>query len=256
MKKPVVVVGIGELGAVFSHGFLRTGHPVYPILRGMDLSKEGREIPDLALALVAVGEADLGSVLGAIPDGWRERLALLQNELLPRDWNAHGLLNPTVIVVWFTKKKGIATTPSFASPVYGPQTNLVEEALNAIDIPTRRVDSPQEILLELVHKNVHILAMNITGLATGAMVEDLIDKHMPVTKEVAGEVIDLQEWLVGSPLPRQRLMERLWETLAAEPAGPATGRTAPDRLRRSIRYADEAGLPIPRLREIFAAAGR
>jgi hypothetical protein len=256
MKQPVVVVGIGELGAVFSRGFLRLGHPVYPIVRGMSPSEEGQEIPDPALVLIAVGEADLHPVLSSIPDGWRDRLALLQNELLPRDWNAHGLPHPTIIVVWFTKKKGIAITPSFDSPVYGRHADLVEEALNAIDIPTRRVDSPQEILLELVHKNVHIFTMNIAGLATGALLGELINEHLSLTKEVASEVIDLQEWLVGSQLPRPKLMERLWETLAAKPGGPATGRTALDRLMRAIRYADEGSLAVPRLREIYAATGR
>jgi hypothetical protein len=40
-------------------------------------------------------------ILIGIPSVWRDRLVLLQNELLPRDWQAQRIPNPTVISVWF-----------------------------------------------------------------------------------------------------------------------------------------------------------
>jgi prephenate dehydrogenase len=33
MKKPIIVLGIGELGSVFARAFLKNNHPVYPITR-------------------------------------------------------------------------------------------------------------------------------------------------------------------------------------------------------------------------------
>ena len=36
MKSPVVLIGIGEMGAVFARGFLRAGYPVYPVTRQTD----------------------------------------------------------------------------------------------------------------------------------------------------------------------------------------------------------------------------
>ncbi len=37
MKNPVVV-GIGEIGSVFAHGFLRLGHPVYPVVPNVEMA--------------------------------------------------------------------------------------------------------------------------------------------------------------------------------------------------------------------------
>ena len=103
---PVILIGVGEMGGVFARGLLRTGHTVVPVTRGTDVQALASEIPAPLMVLVAVAEADLHAVLESVPPGWRERLALLQNELLPRDWKQHGLDAPTVISVWFEKNKG------------------------------------------------------------------------------------------------------------------------------------------------------
>jgi hypothetical protein len=252
MKAPVIIVGVGELGGVFARGFLRIGHPVYPITRGMDLAEEGRSIPAPALVLIAVGEPDLHPVLEAIPVAWKDRVALLQNELLPRDWEVHDLSNPTIVVVWFEKKKGMDVKPSIPSPVHGPNATLIESALGALDIETRRVNTPEELLNELIHKNLHILTMNITGLVTGGTLGDLIQEHQDLTREVAGELLEIQDWLTEFELPRGELVERTLKGFASFPDQPSMGRSAPARLDRVIRIADQASLPVPRLRAIQA----
>ena len=38
MKRPIVIVGIGEMGELFADGLLKSGHPVYPVLRDMALA--------------------------------------------------------------------------------------------------------------------------------------------------------------------------------------------------------------------------
>ena len=106
MNRTIALVGVGEMGGVFARGFLRAGHPVYPVTREMDMAAAAVAVPDPALVLVAVAEGDLHAVLSELPERWRDRVGLLQNELLPRDWQRHGLENPTVISVWFEKKKG------------------------------------------------------------------------------------------------------------------------------------------------------
>jgi ketopantoate reductase len=253
MKQPVVIVGIGELGGVFARGFLRIGHPVYPITRGTDLTEEARMIPEPTLVLIAVGEPDLHPVLKAIPAGWKDRVALLQNELLPRDWEVHDLSDPTVIVVWFEKKKGMEVKRSVPSPVYGPKAALIESALNALDIQTRRVNTQEEILHELLHKNLHILTMNITGLVTGGTLGDLVEQHQDLTREVAGELVEVQDWLTEIQLPREALVEKTLKGFASFPDQPSMGRSAPARLARVIRIADQADLAVPRLRAIQAS---
>jgi len=86
MNKSVVVVGLGEMGSVFARGFLRSGYTVHPVVRGVDMQTvaDAVELPELVL--IAVGEADLHEQLANIPTVWKDRIVLLQNELLSADW--------------------------------------------------------------------------------------------------------------------------------------------------------------------------
>jgi len=100
--------------------------------------------------VVAVVEKDLHATLAQLPDSWRDKLVLLQNELLPRDWQQHGLTNPTVISVWFEKKKGMDSKVVISSPAYGQFADLIKEALGSLDIPVVVLESEQEFLLSHV----------------------------------------------------------------------------------------------------------
>jgi hypothetical protein len=135
MRKPIVIIGIGELAAVFARGFLRGGYPVYPITRDMDISTAFQKVPEAALVLVAVAEKDFADVLAKIPSKWRGHLGLLQNELLFGDWQAFNVTNPTVISVWFEKTKSQDYKVLIPSPVYGPCADLIADSLELIEIP-------------------------------------------------------------------------------------------------------------------------
>lgn len=252
MKQPVVIIGLGEMGGVFARGFLRTGHPVYPITRAMDMAAEAAALDDPHLVLVAVGEADLHPVLEQMPAPWRGRLGLLQNELLPRDWQAHDLSRPTVISVWFEKKKGRDAKVLLPSPAFGSAAGLLVDALAAVEVPARSLADEAELRHELVRKNVYILTTNIAGLAVGGDVEGLWRDHQTLAGEVANDVMDIQAWLTGSELDRPRLMDGLVEGIEGDPRHQCMGRSAPARLARALRFADEAGLAVPRLRAIQA----
>jgi len=252
MKSPIVVIGIGELGSVFARGFLKTGHPVYPITRHMSMLEESRQIPPPQAVLVAVGETDLHPTLEALPEAWKDRLILLQNELLPRDWQAHGIENPTVISVWFEKKKGMDSKVVLPSPLYGPHAPLVRDALAALDLPSYEVDDAEALEYELVRKNLYILTTNIAGLELpdGATVADLRHDHADLMDAVAHDVLDIQAWLVGHELDRPALMAGMLDAFDGDPAHKCKGRSAPARLRRALLHADEADLSVPTLREI------
>ena len=77
MQAPIVIIGMGELGGVFARGFLRCGHPVYPITRKMNIVKESQNIPPPALVLVSVQESELHSVLEKTPKIWQNKLVLI-----------------------------------------------------------------------------------------------------------------------------------------------------------------------------------
>lgn len=254
MKEPVVVIGIGELGAVFARGLLRRGHPVYPVTRDMDMAAVAAALPQPRLALLAVAEKDLHAALRAIPPAWRDRLGLLQNELLPRDWLADGIERPTVISVWFEKKQGQDSKVLLPSPAFGPQAGLLCAALEGIGIAARELADADRLLFELARKNVYILTTNIAGLTLpgGTDVDALWSQHQALAREVAGEVMDIQFQLIGTELPRERLIAGMVEGIEGDLKHKCMGRSAPARLSRAIGHADQFGLAVPKLRAIAA----
>jgi hypothetical protein len=254
MNDPIVVIGTGEMSGVFTRGFLKQGYPVFPVNRHTDMEKMAKALTAPALVLVAVGEADLHPVLEKIPEAWRDCLALLQNELLPRDWEAHGLQAPTVISVWVEKKKGQDYKVLIPSPVYGAGAPIIEAALDALGIPTWEVGSAEEMEFELVRKNLYILTTNITGLELppGTDVKEMWDKHQSLARAIADEVMDIQFWLICRELNREKLIAGMVEGIEGDLEHKCTGRSAPARLKRNLGFADEAGLAVPKLREIAA----
>jgi ketopantoate reductase len=252
MKTPVVVIGIGEMGGVFARGLLRTGHPVYPITRGSDMAEAASELPDPELVLVAVAENDLQATLEQLPSTWLSRIALLQNELLPRDWELHELQQPTVISVWFEKKPGQDAKVLIPSPVYGPQANLLQASLAALGIPARVLADASELLFELVLKNVYILTTNCAGLVTGGSVSELWAGHRELAEAVAREVISIQEALTDCTFDADALITGMLAAFDGDPDHNCMGRSAPARLARALQQADAAGLAVPHLREIAA----
>ena len=245
-----VVIGLGQLGRVFAGGLLRAGRTVVPVNRGDDMAAVVQRHPAPKLVLIAVAEADLHTLLAALPDAWKPRAALIQNELLPRDWEAHGYVDPTVISVWFEKKKGTDAKPLIASPVAGPGAALLCQALTAIDLPCREVAPGNELLFELVRKNVYILTTNIAGLKTGGTVSQLWAQHEAFARQVADEVMDIQDALTGVAHERDKLIAGMREAFDGDPDHGCTGRSAPARLVRALQHADAFGLGVPTLRSL------
>lgn len=246
----VVVIGLGQLGRVFAGGLLRVGCTVVPVTRGDDAATLARAHPAPKLVLVAVAENDLDAVLAALPETWKPRVALIQNELLPRDWQAHGYVDPTVISVWFEKKKGTDAKPLIASPVAGPGATLLCRALTSIDLPCREVAPGDALLFELVRKNVYILTTNIAGLKTGGTVAELWAQHEAFARQVASEIMDIQDALTGVRHDRDALIAGMLEAFDADPQHGCTGRSAPSRLKRALAHADAFGLAVPHLRSL------
>ncbi|ATX82381.1 hypothetical protein Ga0123462_1518 [Mariprofundus ferrinatatus] len=253
MDKPVIVIGIGEIGSVFARGVMRLGYPVVPVTREMDMTLVADDFPEPEMVVVAVAEKDLHSTLAQIPDAWCDRLVLLQNELLPRDWEPYDFENPTVISVWFEKKRGMDSKVVIASPAFGPNAGVLREALATLDIPVRELDSDESLLFELVLKNLYILTTNIAGLECGGNVRQLWLEHNDLACSVAGDVFDIQEYLTGKKLDRKFLIEGMLKAFDGDPEHGCMGRSAPARLERALAIADEAGLEVPTLRRIAAA---
>ena len=250
-KEPVIVIGLGEIGSVFARAILKLGHPVYPVKRDTDIDKLAKTLPAPYMVLVAVGEKDLQTTLKEIPSAWHNCITLLQNELLPRDWEACNFSEPTIISVWFEKKKGQDSKILIPSPCFGPKASMLVDALATLDIPAREVSSEKEMEQELLIKNVYILTTNISGLVTKANVADLWDNHNDLALEVANEVMDIQATLVGHELVRDKLIAGFKAGIDGDLEHMCMGRSAPARLTRAIEQANAEKLEVSKLREIL-----
>lgn len=251
MSKSVVVVGMGEMGSVFARGFLRSGYTVHPVVCGMEMTTVAEELPQPELVLIAVAEADLHELLAKVPDSWKDRLVLLQNELLPRDWQQYKL-EPTVISVWFEKKKGMDSKVIIPSPVYGKHAQQVADALASIDIATTVLADEASLLHELVLKNVYILTTNIAGLEVGGNVGELWDDNKIIAESVALDVIRLQEALTGQALDHQALIDGMVNAFNGDREHMCMGRSAPVRLQRALVLAEQNNLSLSMLERIAA----
>ncbi|RRQ24206.1 hypothetical protein D5687_03755 [Guyparkeria sp. SCN-R1] len=249
------LIGAGEIGGVLAHGLLKTGHPVFPIGRDTNIQAALSSRPFLDGLLVAVGEKDLDSVLERIPTAWYDRVVLIQNELLPDDWRKHGIETPTVASIWFEKKPGKPVKPLISSPVYGPKADALVAAMESLDIPAHRVDDSSDMLEELVIKNVYILTTNIAGLETGGDVDDLWNNHQSLARDIAADVIALQEARVGKSLDHQRLIDGMVKGFDGDPQHQCMGRSAPQRMARALAQAEDLGVEMPMIKAVAAKHG-
>ncbi|MBT3404162.1 MAG: hypothetical protein HN421_10695, partial [Gammaproteobacteria bacterium] len=166
------------------------------------------------------------------------------------DWQQHGLENPTVISVWFEKKKGMDFKVIIPSPVLGPHAQTIADSLGKLEISTEVLSTPVELLQELVLKNLYILTTNIAGLRVGGNVGELWEKHQPLARNIANEVIDLQEWLTKEKLDREALIDGMVEAFNGDLNHNCMGRSAPARLQRALQQATEAAINLPEMEQI------
>jgi len=221
----------------------------------MNMRQAVESMPNPDLVLLAVGENDLQASIANVPSQWQEKISLLQNELLPRDWENSGLTNPTVISVWFEKKKGQDVKVLIPSPVHGKGAELIKRALATIGIPVEIKLTAEEMEFELVLKNIYILTTNIAGLECGGNVEYLWNEQNVLAREVANEIMDIQAELTGKRLDRDKLMEGFVKAINGDTAHMCMGRSARARLSRAIAIADDAKLAVPKLRSILKNVG-
>lgn len=252
MNKPIVIIGMGQLASVLATAFLRKGHPVFPVTRNMNIPDEANTLANPQMVVVAVAKKDLKAVLVEIPDQWRSKLVLIQNELLPLDWEAFDIVNPTIMSIWFEKKRGMDYNPVLPTPVFGPLAELIAESLQAMEIPCFLVRSMEDMVAELVVKNVFVLTINICGLVLpeGTTSSMLWEREQDLVMAVADNVIDVQEHITGRKFNRTHLMEGLEKGLSGDPMHKCRGRSARGRLDRILEVADQSGLKIKSIREL------
>jgi hypothetical protein len=130
-----------------------------------------------------------------------------------------------VISVWFEKKKGMDSKVLISSPVFGPKAQILVASLALIDIPAHVLTSQDELLFELVLKNLYILTTNIAGLLIEkeATVEDLHNQHPNLMHKISNDILSLQAQLTGQTFDTQKLEQSIIQATKICALGPNTG---------------------------------
>lgn len=248
--REALVVGMGQLGSVFSLGLLHRGYSVTPVLRDTPADAILARPTQPSLCVIAVTEDELPNVL----DGWARRYSdgwvLIQNELRPSEWERRGLATPTVAVVWFEKKPGRDAHPIVSTPVHGPHAPIIVDALTSLGLPAHLEPDREQLLFELCLKNLYILSMNFVGLVFPYDVGTVWYDHRAYLDQICAEILELEAAQMQRNLPTQSLCIELERIIVADPRHAAAGRSALSRLNRSLRTAKQLGIKTPTLDEI------
>lgn len=249
MKKPIIIIGLGEMGGVFSRAFLKAGYPVYPVTRNTDMQALANQV-DAELVINATGENDLQASLSQMPKKWLEQCVLIQNELLPNDWLKQSIATPTVISVWFEKKPGMDFKVIVPSPAFGPHADTLKDALNTLNIAVDVQTNLTQMTFELVRKNMYILASNICGLAVQGNVGELKQKHSSLLNNVNQDLLKIQQHLTGQQFNESELFESVAVAFEGDLEHKCMGRSAPARLARALSIAQENNIEVSELQRI------
>ena len=143
-----------------------------------------------------------------------------------------------------------------SSPAHGPKAQILTESLALIDIPAHTVANEDELLFELVLKNLYILTTNIAGLAIepGSNVDDLRNNHIDLMRKVSADVLKLQESLTGKIFSESALEKGMIKAFEGDLEHGCMGRSASARLNRALVLANEYNLETPTLKQINAEA--
>ena len=90
---------------------------------------------------LAVGEGDLDAVLAGMPQTHRERVALLQNELVPESWTRHAIARPTVLALYERPSFSFSAFANSSSVQSGWASTSLSSAFSSSG-PIRRARPP------------------------------------------------------------------------------------------------------------------
>ena len=219
------IIGVGQLGSLFGGLLVKRGARVVAIRRGYAID------PSLAAdrVIVAVGEDDLAPVLSSLPTAWRDRVVLVQNELSPDAWLAHGITHPTVASVFFEKKRDRAPRVVLPTRIAGPWATLLAAMLNDEGLTAIVIDE-RELPRALLDKNVYILTSNIAGLTapSGTTTSALLEvPQLERTCRIFADVLRVESARSNVEVDADDASAAMMRAFRADPDHVAAGRSAP-----------------------------
>lgn len=245
--KDLVLVGVGQLGTLFGEGALSIGRRVTPLRRDSDVERSLDDVAPDAPVLVTTGEKDLPGALAQLPKERWPNVILVQNELFPSVWQGLGLEEPTVAVVWLSKKKDRPVEIGGPTEVYGKHADVVAKIHEALSLPCTQLPSSDALSLALVAKYTFILTINALGLEEDLTLGAWLEKDRARVLAVTDDARRLADRKLGRATDGKKVQKKVQDAMEALATYPAKGRTAQERLERAREDAEAFGLSLPAL---------
>lgn len=243
--KDLAVIGMGQLGQLFSAGALRAGFRVTAVLRSHDLSGRLADLPLDAPVLVSVGEADLPEVLARLD---AERVAsamLVQNGLTRARLDELAASSATLANVWTNKKPGQPLIVGRPTALFGTNAETFAAIHAGVGIPSEMARTELEIDTDIVGKYAFILTINALGHRRGGTVGDLLDSCPDEVDVWLSAAVNLGAARAKVSVDESEAMRRAKEAMSSMRSMPAAGRSAERRLNAAIMEASELGVALP-----------
>ncbi len=250
-RRNAAVVGLGQLGRVTAEGLLSSGWTVTGYRRHED---DYETLDNVQLAVIATGEDDLLSTLSSTPRSWRDsKTVLLQNELLPAQWQSCHVVDPTIFIVWFSKKPGQTIREYRPSLLFGPRSKEMAMAMEMVGVETEFIPNEEELITALITKNTYIWTQNLVSLAVAdPLASSVLNQYRNTFDSIISEVIATQELSVGIRINRESVTKEVLEVISKDGDKKLGGRTARARLQRLLKLASSVQLDAPTLLSIEA----
>lgn len=245
--KDLVLVGVGQLGTLFGEGALLASRRVTPLRRDSDVERCLDDVQPDAPVLVTTGEKDLPGALERLPRERRAHVVLVQNELFPSVWRGLGLEDPTVAVVWLSKKPGRPVEIGGPTEVYGKHADVVAQIHEALTLPCLVLPSQEALSLALVAKFAFILGINALGLEHDRTLGEWLEQDQTRVLAVLDDARRLAEGKLGHTTDGKKVQRKVLDAMTLLSTYPAKGRTANERLERARDDAKQLGLKLPNL---------
>ena len=255
--RELVIVGMGQLGALFGRAALRCGVRVTPILRSTNSATAWHGVGKEAAVLLAVGLDDLAGALEAVPEARRGQVILLQNELFEPVWRDLGLQDPGVLVFWSNKKAGRPLQHGHRSGIYGPGAPLMVELHGELGVAHERLVDRQALAEELAAKYAFILTINVLGLVHDEPLGRWLERGEATVRALARDAARLAAAKSGelaAQIEEDAVVDTVIEAMEALAGMSARGRSAQARLERAREDAEALGLELQALERVARQA--
>jgi hypothetical protein len=230
--RQLVVCGLGQLGQLFGAAALAADVQVTPLLRRSDRAVLD-DIPEDTPVLLTVGERDLGSSVASLPASRRSHLILVQNELFPSVWRDAGATEPTVAIVWISKKKGRPVEVGGPTRVFGRYAEDVRAWHDALDLPCEVLADERALGAALVSKYAFILTINALGVVENFSLGEWLERDESRVRGLIADATSLGRAHLGDDVDEDAVTRDVLAGMKALAHYPAKGRTAAARVERA-----------------------